>query len=100
MDNETTYDDECIRLCNHLADLMQIKKLNSVCKDNDGKVAPPYGLVALINMRSLHMKNNISGRPEYWSSWVSPLAQDFTNELRKSNAPNLTTKFLMTKLEE
>ena len=82
VDNETSYDSEAKQECNHVADLMRLKALQAKCKDGDGKVNPPYGVVNMINSKSRKLKGQITGFPKRWSSWVSPLAQDFTAALK------------------
>jgi A nuclease family of the HNH/ENDO VII superfamily with conserved AHH len=100
VDNETTYDDECKLECNHLADLMQLKDIQAKCKDDDGKLAPPYTLVSRINTKSRKIQGQITGYPVRWTSWVSPLAQDLTHELKQDpRSPLSRSKGLIRKLE-
>jgi hypothetical protein len=89
VDNDTNYDDECKRECNELADLMQLFEINAKCKDSDGKLNPPYGLVHMINARSTAVRLRITGFPSRWTSWVSPLAQGFTHRLRTTEGAPL-----------
>lgn len=81
VDNDATYDDECKQECNHLADLMQLLESKARCKDDDGKLAPPYSIVHRLNLKSLAVKHRITGFPVRWTSWVSPLAQEYTHDL-------------------
>lgn len=98
MDNETSYDDESKMLCNELADKMLDDYLESECKDGDGKVNPPYGLVLEINLASSEMKMKITGFPKEWSSWVSPLAQELTHVLRSSGGPRAQMRGLIRRI--
>lgn len=82
VDHSTTYDGECKQLCNQLADYMDLKAAQCPKKDGDGKLMPPYGLVLMLNQKSARMKDQITGIPSKWRSWVSPLAQNLTQDLR------------------
>ena len=97
-DNMTTYDDECKQECNHLADFMKLKAKQSKCKDGDGKLNPPYNLVQKINNKSKAIENRITGFPILWKSWVSQLAQNYTQHLKINKAPLVIKKFLINKL--
>jgi hypothetical protein len=90
VDNETTYDDECKQECNRLADLMAQFASVAKCKDDDGKLRPPYGVVAMLNGSSGMIRERITGFPARWQSWVSPLAQDFTQRLRTTPSAPLS----------
>lgn len=81
-DDDECYDDECITRCNQLAAYMQQRSDAAKCKDEDGKLNPPYGLVLLINNKSAGMKMRITSNPRFWESWVSPLAEKFTADIR------------------
>lgn len=85
VDNETTYDDELKEECNTLGDMVTSHFAPAAkCKNQDeasGKYYPPYGLVQRINMISSRFRMRITGKPTWWQSWVSPLAQDFTAAL-------------------
>lgn len=87
VDNETNYDDEVKERCNLLGDMMTSHFATSAkCKNKDeasGKYFPPYGLVQRINAISSRFRHRISGKPTWWESWVSPLAQDFTDALMR-----------------
>lgn len=81
VDNTVDYDSECKDECNQVADLLQLFADTAKCKDGDGRLAPPYSVVNLLNARSTKIKLRITGSPKQWTSWVSPLAQDFTHAL-------------------
>lgn len=98
-DDDDNYDDECITRCNQLADLMEAMALKAECEDDNGELMPPYGLVGLINGKSAGMKMRISGPPQYWESWVSPFAEDFTVYM-KHPEQRRSTQFLIRRLEE
>jgi len=99
VDNESTYDDECKQECNHLADFMNMKSMLAKCEDDDGKLDPPYILVYKINAKSREIKGRITGSPQRWTSWVSPLAQEYTHKLRSdSSSPLSSYKGLIKKL--
>ncbi len=83
VDDEANYDDECKEACNELSDAMSLKEMQSTCKDSDGKLMPPYGLVHQINSASKEVLTRISNHPRNWTSWVSPLAQDFTQYVKR-----------------
>jgi hypothetical protein len=85
VDNDTTYDDEACERCNLLGDLMSTfwaPKCPESQDAADSKYYPPYGLVHRINMQSTYMRDRITGRPTWWRSWVSPLAQDYSADLK------------------
>ncbi|AGC48184.1 hypothetical protein MYSTI_06911 [Myxococcus stipitatus DSM 14675] len=75
-----SYDDETKTACNRLGDLME--NFSRACersKDaDDGKHYPPYALVHRINLASERFRSRITGRPDSWKSWVSPLARSLT----------------------
>lgn len=100
MDNETTYDSEAKQECNQLADLMRLKALQAKCKDDDGKVKPPYSLVNRINAKSNKLKAQITGFPKRWESWVSPLAQEFTAALNREGRPLSSVRGLISRLTD
>lgn len=88
VNNLTTYDDEALKRCNLLADLMK-KFWSKKCPKEKNKkpLDPPYGIVLRLNLQSLYMKQRISGPPKKWKSWVSPLAQDYTQWLKTGSIP-------------
>ena len=99
VDNQTTYDDEAKERCNLLGDLMTTfwsVRCPEAQDQGDGKYYPPYGLVARINLQSVFMQRRITGKPTYWQSWVSPLAQDYSGDLKSGQVP-LSLKFVMRK---
>jgi hypothetical protein len=99
VDNDTTYDDEAKERCNLLGELMEdfwATHCPESQDDSDGKRYPPYGLVARINLQSLYMRRRMTGRPTFWCSWVSPLAQDYTADLN-SDAVKLRLKMIVSK---
>lgn len=98
VDNETNYDDEVKGRCNLLANLVPTY-FAARCphaKTDDGKYFPPYGLVSRINGISQYFKTRITGKPSYWQSWVSPLAQDYTQATSTGDVP-LRHLFVITK---
>lgn len=97
VDHSASYDGQCKQACNDVADYMELKA--SVCpeKGDDGKLMPPYGLVHMLNEESADMKDNITGVPAKWKSWVSPLAQNTTHELRTGKL-NFSTKGVIHRL--
>ena len=90
-----SYDDICKSLCNGLADAVSLSYGAAKCKDDDGKVAPPYAVVIRTNGLSRKVKRKITGHPENWSAWVSPLAHDLTVALNRPNASSIQKKFLI-----
>jgi hypothetical protein len=98
VDNDMSYDLEAKQECNHLADMMRLKALKARCKDGDGKVNPPYSLVQRINHKSRELKSRITGFPRRWRSWVSPLAQDYTASLKRTDGPLHRSRGLIRKL--
>jgi hypothetical protein len=98
VDNDTTYDDEAKEQCNLLGDLMSgYFTERAKCKNKDdasGKYYPPYGLIGRIDTISSRLRSRITGKPTWWCSWVSPLAQDFTNDL-VSEAVDLKVQFVL-----
>lgn len=100
IDNDTNYDDQCKARCNRLADLMERRAKNAKCEDDtDKKLNPPYELVELINLESLKIKLNITGRPGWWKDFVSPLAQDFWNAINNQSY-HLSSKGLISVKED
>lgn len=98
VDNDENYDEEVKERCNALGDLMQthfVPRCPNAPAGSD-KFYPPYGLVARINRISQFFKTRITGRPSRWESWVSPLAQDFTQATASGQVP-LITRFLIRK---
>jgi hypothetical protein len=88
VDNDTTYDDEALERCNLLADLMQDVWSRKCPKERKKKkLDPPYGIIERLNLQSQYMRNRISGPPKRWKSWVSPLAQDYTQSLIDGSVP-------------
>ena len=78
-----SYNDVALQACNNLGDLML--NYHVVCersKTDDGKRYPPYALVAKINAESSYFKRRITGRPDRWDIWVSPLAFHVTQALK------------------
>lgn len=76
------YDDETKSACNRLADVME--NFSRACqrsKGDDGKHYPPYALVHRINQESNYFRSRISGKPDMWKSWVSPLARSLTRDV-------------------
>jgi hypothetical protein len=99
VDNTQNYDKECKEACNRLADFMAAMAENAQCKDGDGLLYPPYGLVSLINTESQNMKFRITGHPKRWESWVSPLAQNYTHHLQtEPNMPLSSFKGLIERV--
>ena len=98
VDHDVNYDDECKEECNALADFMSLKSILAKCKDDDGKLNPPYNLVARINTKSRAVKGRITGYPKRWTSWISPLAQKYTNDLIVSDSPLSTFKGLIRRV--
>jgi len=79
-----SYDLETKDACDELGDFVEV--LHRLCersKDGDGKHYPPYALVHRINFISGHFKQRITGRPDRWKSWVSPLARGFTRAIEQ-----------------
>lgn len=77
---EVSYDKEARFLCGRVADFVAAQR--PLCDQQSAKpYDPPYGLVPLINRQSLRLKLRITGRPNLWSSWVTRLADAFTQEL-------------------
>lgn len=77
MPHDTTYDDNALERCQTLAELMR-DVWGPKCKEgkgSDGKLFPPYGLVARINLESNYMLGRMTGPPGSWKEFVSPLAQ-------------------------
>lgn len=78
-----SYNDVTLQACNNLGDLML--NYHVVCersKADDGKRYPPYALVGKINAESSWFKGRITGRPDRWDIWVSPLAFHVTQALK------------------
>jgi hypothetical protein len=76
------YDSEVKQRCNQLGDLTT--NFHILCersKGDDGKHYPPYSLVHQINQLSDYFKMQITGRPDQWKSWVSPIARRLTQDL-------------------
>jgi hypothetical protein len=99
VDNDTTYDGEAEERCNLLGELIGFHwaPLCPESKDAaDDKYFPPYGLVKRINLQSEYMRRRITGKPTYWQSWVSPLAQDYTSALL-SGTVHLSTSFSVSR---
>lgn len=53
----------------------------SAVQGDDGKHYPPYALVHRINQESNYFRFRISGRPDAWKSWVSPLVRSLTRDV-------------------
>lgn len=89
VDNDTNYDDEIKGRCNTLANLVPTYFAVRCphAKADDEKYNPPYGLVSRINGISQYFKTRITGKPNYWQSWVSPLAQDFSQATGTGEVP-------------
>ncbi|HTO88059.1 MAG TPA: hypothetical protein VMR54_11105 [Thermoanaerobaculia bacterium] len=86
VDDDTTYDGEAKERCNLLADLI-LEFWADKCPESSDKEEPyyypPYGLVERINLQSDYMRKRITGNPRLWKSWVSPLAQEVSAELKR-----------------
>jgi hypothetical protein len=93
-----SYDDETKERCNRLGDLME--NYSRTCDrskgTDDGKHYPPYALVYRINMISERFRSRITGRPDSWQSWVSPLARSLTREAL-AGQENLHQKLLISR---
>lgn len=99
VDNETTYDSEAKERCNLLGDLMMAfwaPKCPAAEDETDKKFHPPYGIINRINLQSTFMRQRITGRPTFWESWVSQLAQDFSEDLKQDRLP-LRKRMLISK---
>ncbi len=84
-DPNANYDRECKMECDELGDRMQLFADEAKCPDaTDNKLYPPYPLVAMINGSSTLIRQRITGSPTQWTSWVSPLAHQFTHILKTS----------------
>jgi|GEM_PF-3098622 len=74
--NLLSYDRETKQECDRLGQLTQSHAvLCEHSRSDDGRHFPPYGLVHKINQASEHFRMRITGRPDKWVSWVSPLAR-------------------------
>jgi hypothetical protein len=90
-----SYDKEARAACQALADRMA--KQRPMCDQQPAKpYDPPYGLVARINGESRKLRQNITGNPKYWCSWVTRLADKFTQDLVAGRA-RLIHKFGISK---
>jgi hypothetical protein len=100
VDDDENYNDEAKDRCNQLGDLMTAfwgPHCPESNDESDGKYFPPYGLVQRINAQSNYMRKRITGRPTFWRSWVSPIAQDYSEDLKQDRV-RLTTTFAISKL--
>jgi hypothetical protein len=79
-----SYDSETKLSCNHLGHI--VENFHLACersKGDDGKNYPPYALVHRINQEADYFKLRITGRPDRWKSWVSPLARGLTQAIEQ-----------------
>lgn len=78
-----SYDLEAKDACDRLGDLAEnFHRLCERSKD-DGKHFPPYSLVHRIGLVSERIRQRITGRPDRWKSWVSPLARGLSRSLEQ-----------------
>jgi hypothetical protein len=76
-----SYDLETKGACDRLGDLAE--NHHRACERSRGedKHYPPYSLVHRINAASTRFRQRITGRPDRWMSWVSPLARSLSKAL-------------------
>ncbi len=78
-----SYDLEAKDACDRLGDLMENLHRSCERSKEDGKHFPPYALVHRINHVSQMFRQRITGRPDRWKSWVSPLARSLSRALEQ-----------------
>jgi len=93
-----TYDSEAKEACQHVADIATATAAACPIEGPKGKpFSPPYGLVKLINSKSLGLKLKITGNPRYWASWVTRIANRFTEDLKSGTTPTPSGSVIQTK---
>ncbi|AHG92991.1 hypothetical protein J421_5456 (plasmid) [Gemmatirosa kalamazoonensis] len=99
VDDDENYNNEAKTRCNLLANVMTAFHAPK-CPDGkdplDGKYYPPYGLVGRLYGQANWLRRRITGNPRYWSSWVSPLAQEFTHDLMEDHV-GLTSRGVVSR---